>query len=198
MSTTPTFAIDYGSKLAGTTVVVQGDPDAEAPLTFTASAKKQDADAMITDLLADQEDARVFLDAPLSLPGVYRQLPGFNDYHLRRGDRELGAMSPMFLGGLTARAMRLAAENAHCTWHETYPAAQAKRMGLPKDRYKKTVDAIPQLTAELAAQITSPFDAAEVCTWHHFDALLAWLAAERHARGEATVVGHHNEGVINM
>ncbi len=191
-----TFAIDYGSKLAGTTVVVQGDPTAAGPLALTASAKKQDADAMIGDLLAGHDAARVFLDAPLSLPGVYRQLSGFDDYHLRHGDRELAAMSPMFLGGLTARAMRLAAANPHCTWHETYPAAQAKRLGLPKDQYKKNADALPTLTALLAKFIASPFDPAAVTTWHHFDALLAWLAAERHARREAVHYGDADEGFI--
>lgn len=191
-----TFAIDYGSKLAGTTVVVSGKPGANTPLTFTASAKKQDADAMIADLLGQHDTARVFLDAPLSLPGVYRQLPGFDDYHLRRGDRELAAMSPMFLGGLTARAMRLAATHPHGDWHETYPAAQAKRLGLPKEQYKKTADALLPLTAQLAALIASPFDPAHVKTWHHFDALLAWLAAERHARGEADSYGDPAEGVI--
>lgn len=191
-----TFAIDYGSKLAGTTVVVSGDPTAATPLTFSASAKKQDADAMITDLLAPHDEARVYLDAPLSLPGVYRQLPGFDDHHLRRGDRALAAMSPMFLGGLTARAMRLASLNPQCTWHETYPAAQAKRLELPKDQYKKNADALPTLTAQLAKRINCPFDLAAVTTWHHFDALLAWLAAERHARGDAKPHGDAAEGVI--
>ena len=191
-----TFAIDYGSKLAGTTVVVSGDPAASEPLTFTASAKKQDADAMIADLLLPHDTAEVLLDAPLSLPGVYRQLPGFNDFHLRRGDRELGAMSPMFLGGLTARAMRLADENKHCTWHETYPAAQAKRLELPKDRYKKNADALPELVAQLAENLKSPFDPEEIKSWHHFDALLAWLAAERHAHGEAESHGDPAEGAI--
>lgn len=191
-----TFAIDFGSKLAGTTVVVSGVPASATPLTFTASAKKQDADAMITDMLGQYGTAHVFLDAPLSLPGVYRQLPGFDDFHLRRGDRQLAAMSPMFLGGLTARAMRLAANNPHCTWHETYPAAQAKRLALPKDQYKKAADALPTLTARLADLIESPFDTAQVSTWHHFDALLAWLAAERHARDEAEAYGDEAEGVI--
>jgi len=191
-----TFAIDYGSKLAGTTVAVQGDPNAATPLLFHASAKKQDADAMITELLAEHTSVTIFLDAPLSLPGVYQKLPGFDDYHLRRGDRELGAMSPMFLGGLTARAMRLAAENPHGVWHETYPAAQAKRLELPKDQYKKTADALPTLTAKLAKLTSSPFDAADVNTWHHFDALLAWLTAERHARGEAISHGDPAEGVV--
>ncbi|MEM1107191.1 MAG: DUF429 domain-containing protein [Planctomycetota bacterium] len=196
MSERSTFAIDFGSKLAGTTVVVAGSMASDQPLSFTASKKKQDADAMIANLLAGHNGANVYLDAPLSLPGVYRGLDGFDDHHLRRGDRKLAAMSPMFLGGLTARAMRLAANTPHCTWHETYPAAQAKRLEFPKDEYKKKADALPRLTTLLAGLIEACFDPAEVQTWHHFDALLAWLAAERHARGEATFHGNPAEGVI--
>ncbi|MBB6428358.1 DUF429 domain-containing protein [Algisphaera agarilytica] len=192
----PTFAIDLGSKLAGTTVVVQGDPETQTPLSFHASAKKQDADAMIASLLSAHPAATVYLDAPLSLPGVYRQLDGFDDFHLRRGDRELTAMSPMFLGGLTARAMRLSATHSHCVWHEVYPAAQAKRLELPKDQYKKSTDALPEMTQQLASLIGAPFDRQVVATWHHFDALLAWLTAERHATGEAQSYGHPDEGVI--
>ncbi|MEM9419199.1 MAG: DUF429 domain-containing protein [Planctomycetota bacterium] len=192
----PTFAIDLGSKLAGTTVVVQGDLEMNSPLSFHASAKKQDADAMIVSLLTPPPAATVYLDAPLSLPGVYRQLDGFDDFHLRRGDRELAAMSPMFLGGLTARAMRLAANHPHCVWHEVYPAAQAKRIELPKDQYKKSTDALPAMAEELASKIQSPFDPEAVTSWHHFDALLAWLTAERHALGQATSHGHPAEGVI--
>lgn len=197
----PTLAIDFGSRFAGTTVVVhRRDHQPGNPLTFLASAKKQDADTMVLDLLGTLPKARVFLDAPLSLPGVYRDLPGddFDDYHYRRADRALNAMSPMFLGGLTARAMRLAAAHPPVTFHETYPAAQAKRLGLPKTQYKKSLAHLPELTAQLAPLIQAHFDPTHVTTWHHFDALLAWLSAERFARGEAETHGHPVEGVIVM
>ncbi|MEM8738187.1 MAG: hypothetical protein AAGG38_06875 [Planctomycetota bacterium] len=198
----PRVAIDYGSRSAGTTVLVRRAPHPDGPLVFTASVKKQDADALVADELSRLGPADVYLDAPLSLPGVYRGLPPdadgtpFEDHHYRRGDRQLAAMSPMFLGGLTARAMKLAAAFPGHRWHETYPAAQAKRLALPSDQYKKSADALPVLAARLVEHVAAPFDAAAVTTWHHFDALLAWLAAERCARGEHDTYGHPAEGLI--
>ncbi|MEM9882742.1 MAG: DUF429 domain-containing protein [Planctomycetota bacterium] len=184
----PLIGIDYGSKLAGTTVLVIGP----GPLRFVSSKKKQDADALIESTLTGFPEADVYLDAPLSLPGVYRGLPGCDDYHRRAGDRQLGAMSPMFLGGLTARAMRLAAACPHVTWHETYPAAQAKRLGLDPARYKKSTTHLPAMTASLGLDV----DPTEVTSWHHFDALLAYLAGQRHRSGTAQTYGDKAEGEI--
>ncbi|MEO1237762.1 MAG: DUF429 domain-containing protein [Planctomycetota bacterium] len=192
----PLVAVDYGSRTAGTTVLVHRDPHPDGPLAFVASAKKQDADALVADTLARLGPAAVFFDAPLSLPGVYRDLPGFDDFHHRRGDREVNAMSPMFLGGLTARAMKLAARFPDHHWHETYPAAQADRLGLPRGRYKKDPAALTEFTAALADHLDARFDPAAVTTWHHFDALLAYVAAERFASGQHRQIGDPAEGVI--
>src|SRR5215212_2962102 len=103
-SSTALAGVDYGSKLAGTTAiaVLEGNT-----ITVHQSLKKQDADLFLTGLLKKYRPSVVGFDAPLSLPGVYRGMKDKNDYFYRTADRELTCMSPMFLGGLTARAIKL-------------------------------------------------------------------------------------------
>jgi predicted nuclease with RNAse H fold len=96
--------IDYGAKLAGTTVAAWNE---NGSLHWKCSGKKQDADKWLEEKLLQLRPDLIFMDAPLSLPGVYSGQG--TDYFYREGDRALGAMSPMFLGGLTARAMQLKA-----------------------------------------------------------------------------------------
>jgi len=62
------FGIDYGSKLAGTTVITY---DHKGQLHQVSSAKKQDADAMILAVATELEPTSIYLDGPLSLPGAY-------------------------------------------------------------------------------------------------------------------------------
>jgi hypothetical protein len=90
--------VDYGSKLAGTTVTCTLDAPS-GQVHFQKSAPREDADAFLRNYLLQSQPAFIFLDAPLSLPGVYRGLAGCRDYFYREADRQLGAMSPMFLGG---------------------------------------------------------------------------------------------------
>ena len=82
-----------------------------------------DADAFIHSEAIHLKPRMIFIDAPLSLPGIYWLGNGFRDHFFRQCDKEMNAMSPMFLGGLTARAMRLKAElkSTGCKIIETYP-----------------------------------------------------------------------------
>lgn len=192
--------VDYGSKLAGTTVVCTLDGPAGG-VRFQGSAPKADADAFLLDCLRQSRPALVFLDAPLSLPGVYRGLPGCTDYFYREADRQLAAMSPMFLGGLTARAMQLKAalERDGLPVHETYPAAQARRLNLHPEGYKKDPAAIGPVLGHIGRQHPGLFSQTQitgVASWHHVDALLALLAAVRFTQSEHLVYGNGLEGEI--
>ena len=190
--------IDYGSKLAGTTVVCTLN-EVTGRVHFRTSAPKGDADAFLLDYLLQTQPELIFLDAPLSLPGVYLGLPECRDYFYREADRQLGAMSPMFLGGLTARAMQLAAtlrQNGLAVY-ETYPAAQARRLNLQPEGYKKEPAAIEPVLGQI--QKNHPALCSEMTgatSWHHVDALLALLAALRFTRGQHLVYGNAEEGVI--
>ncbi len=191
--------IDYGSKLAGTTVICACEPET-SQVQLWQSAPKQDADVFLQDWLLTYRPSFVFIDAPLSLPKLYKQAeaPAEGDFFYRQGDRQLGAMSPLFLGGLTARAMRLQAmvRAQGIVFYETYPAQQAARLGLAALAYKKDPAAIPAVLEAILQN--SPFEAdnKDFGNWHRVDALLALLGAYRYAKGQAKAYGEATEGQI--
>lgn len=187
--------IDYGSKLAGTTAIAAFGP---AGVEFRQSKSKQDADRFILEWAQAFQPTHIFLDAPLSLPGVYRDLKDCRDYFYRQGDRQAGAMSPMFLGGLTARAMQLAhmlaARGIRC--HEVYPAQLAQIVGLDLTVYKKDAASLPSITQDLAELLPEQPPLPPLPSWHQVDALLALLSGFRYLRGEHLVFGDEVEGII--
>ena len=191
--------IDYGSKLAGTTVIATGDWQTKI-VSFQQSKPKQDADAFLLRIIREMQPATVFIDAPLSLPGVYTQLPGCDDYFYRAADKTLHAMSPMFLGGLTARAMRLKSvvEKTGAAVYETYPAAQAQRLELGKLGYKHSASNIGQVLASLEVLFPEWTLEGDFASWHIVDALLAWLAAFRFQGNESVAYGDQKEGLIHV
>jgi uncharacterized protein len=193
----PTFmGVDYGSKLAGTTAAAMVQ---NGQIELWQSARGQDADDFLLKLVLAKRPATVFIDAPLTLPNVYSQVPYTSgaDFFYRACDREVQAMSPMFIGGLTARAIKLRttlAESGIAVF-ETYPT-QLARLLLPDEKgYKKDLAALPVIAQLLQDQIRYSF-AQSPADWHQFDALLAWLSGYRHLSGEAKLYGDAQEGRI--
>lgn len=183
--------IDYGSKLAGTTVCAwQGGSGIE----LRQSAKKEDADAFLEALVAELQPNAIYFDAPLSLPGVYTN--NGNDYFYRACDRALACMSPMFLGGLTARAMRLSHhwQQQGVVTYEAYPAALWREIGIKELMYKKETYNIPACHALLQQQFSLSLPA--VSNWHQFDALLALCVGNRHQQQQGKIYGNPQEGLI--
>ncbi len=187
--------IDYGSKLAGTTVLATLDGKTVQCLQ---SAKKRDADAFLLDALPQFPLTIVGIDAPLSLPGIYRYGAPFEDYFYREADRALSAMSPMFLGGLTARAMRLRNQlNLPKTEViETYPGALARKLGLKSHQYKQKMADLPPFLAWWLPQLPFQVDPKMVTSWHHVDAILALFSTWRYQNGQAEIFGQPEEGQI--
>jgi predicted nuclease with RNAse H fold len=187
--------IDYGSKLAGTTVIAWEENGA---LCLQGSAKKQDADAMILAWAKAKRPSLVMLDAPLSLPGVYRGMEGYIDYFYRKGDKMLAAMSPMFLGGLTARAMKLKAELARygVQVQECYPRQVGERVGLRGVYAKASKGAVQDFMPHMLEQLNLSYPTNETLSWHHADAALALLSAQRFIAGKAEAFGDEEEGRI--
>ncbi len=180
--------IDYGSKLAGTTCICFRDG---TRLKILQSKKGEDADLFIATWAKDHMPTHVFLDAPLSLPSVYSGKG--TDYFYREADRQVGAMSPMFLGGLTARAMRLRSLLAPANIHtvEVYPAALVKELSLQK-HYKKDIALFKKaLKTHLPLAALLP-----IANWHQADSALAWCSGERFLLGTANLIGQVDEGVI--
>ncbi len=187
--------IDYGSKLAGTTAIAALEPGG---LSFWQSKPKQDADRFILEWAAEFRPERAFLDAPLSLPGIYRYPEQYQDHFYRQGDQALRAMSPMFLGGLTARAMRLKnqLESMGVEVLEVYPAHLAKLMSLDVLQYKKGLPQIAAILPILSAQLPGQPQVPPLPSWHQVDALLALISGIRYLKGEHQAFGDPQEGLI--
>jgi predicted nuclease with RNAse H fold len=189
--------IDYGSKLAGTTVLAGYNTDNQS-IEILQSFKNQDADLFLQEKLTYFSPDVIFIDAPLSLPQVYssNRITPEADFFYRSADRALQAMSPMFLGGLTARAMRLKAQLAHFSFYETYPAYQAKRLKLNNLDYKKSSHQIQPVLQKI--QQFYPFlqSTPSLSNWHQIDAILALISAYRFWQNNYESFGEESEGKI--
>ena len=181
------FGIDYGSKMAGTTVVASLEKD---QVELFSAAKKQDADIFISQLVEEKEPELIGIDAPLSLPAVYHE--NGDDYFYRQCDKELKAMSPMFLGGLTARAMKLKA-NLGIAMVEVYPGALARDLQLNRFDYKlKEAD-----YAEMISLLHWDANLERMPeNSHEFDSILALYITWKLENDQALQVGRLDEGLI--
>jgi predicted nuclease with RNAse H fold len=187
---TDIVGIDLGARHAGTTVVCVRQ---RGLFIFERTAKGEDVDDWLEERIRHWAPEAIYIDAPLSLPGVY--FGKGDDHFFRRADRLAGGMSPMFLGGLTARAIRLAGQ-----WrargievHEVYPAALIRHewdyLRIPSGR------AIPPHKLRLmAGMFALPPPVAK--DRHEADAWLCWLSGHRHRSGRAKVIGDQEEGAI--
>lgn len=187
--------IDYGSKLAGTTVIAQYY---EGEVLLRASAERQDADAFIMDFVDAERPDFIALDAPLSLPGRLVGLPDCDSYFYRKVDTIVKGMSPMFIGGLTARAMQLRdriGEEYGIPCYETYPALWARAWQLKPLGYKQQREQLAAVIEEVARRVAFRMPAS-IPTWHHLDALLALHSAWRIAHLQHELIGDKREGAV--
>jgi len=187
------IGVDYGSKLAGTTCIAHL---IKSKLYVTQSEVKGDADEWLKTYINDNAIKIVFLDAPLSLPAAFQGRG--DDFMYRKGDREVQAMSPMFLGGLTARAMKLKHElnKSNIDVIEVYPGGFIKTSTALKDHYhKKDKTSIPKFMELLYSifklDITTP-----ITNYHQVDSILALLIGLKYIDGIAASLGDEEEGLI--
>ena len=186
------IGIDYGSKMAGTTVIAYEEDE---KVHLICSKKKQDADQMILDFVETHRPSLIGLDAPLSLPAVYTDPANHKDYFYRVCDKEVKAMSPMFLGGLTARAIKLKSQiGSKAQVIEVYPAMAAKLLNLIAFNCKKREADYHQMISKLTPWVNSP--EIELANAHQFDALLALYISKKFQSGKANLVGLKREGTI--
>lgn len=186
--------VDYGSKLAGTTALAWFQED---KVRLAISEKQKDADQWLINLLGGIETRILFIDAPLSLPSVYHKgiADGSSDYFYRAADRAAQAMSPMFIGGLTARAMRLKTTLSAVECVESYPKRLATALGLVDFGYKKKDGDLQKCSQVIEAFLGVPF-ADPVLSWHLLDASLALCTGVRWVNGSAQSLGDQQEGLI--
>ena len=187
--------IDFGSKLAGTTVVAYL---VQNTVRFERSSKGENADRMLLDFFSAYQAKIIGVDAPLSLPGVYRKGSGYADYFYRQCDRELKAMSPMFLGGLTARAIKLKNQltRSGAKVFETYPVQTARVLTLRTYGYRTRTPDFEALLKVIEKRGLTLAKDSRVNTAHDFDALLALDTVNRIAHGGTMASGIPEEGLI--
>ena len=189
------MGIDYGSKMAGTTAVAHLSG---GQVVFNASEKGRDADAMILALAEELKPTLIAIDAPLSLPGVYTSQAGCTDYFYRDCDRLTKAMSPMFLGGLTARAMKLAAQLrvSGVEVIEAYPVKSGKELGLKAFGYREKQPDLKGLFDKFYSETGIDLREQTRLSGHHIDAAIALFIARQYDLDRANQLGNSSEGII--
>ena len=191
------LGIDYGSKVAGTTVAVWA---ASNVIHIAQSTKKQDADQWLLPHVQQLRSEFIYIDAPLSLPGRLVGLSGFEDYFYRVGDKAVKAMSPMFIGGLTARAIQF---RDNCIGfpfvkgvYEVYPGGSVRYLDLFEGRYKQDIKSCALMMSEFLADLDLQLIPDKIENWHQLDACLSFWIGVRHVRGKAQTIGDIQEGAI--
>ncbi len=187
------IGLDFGAKMAGTTAITFLKNDS---ISSIQTIKNQDADVFLKEQISFLKPNQIFIDAPLSLPGVYAQPNVYPDFFYRACDKELAAMSPMFLGGLTARAMQLQSKFPAIEFHETYPAHKVKLLGIKELGYKTDVANIPVIISHLKERYSVTINHNTYNSWHAVDSLLAYLSGLDHQHKKAIIIGDKNEGQI--
>jgi len=191
------FGIDFGSRFSGNTVISIFKNN---QVFFLDVDPEVDADAFILNAAKHFNPSMVFIDAPLSLPGRYFCKETFSDYNFRVADKLLSAMSPMFLGGLTARAMHLKDQLTEMGIgvFETYPKVLARRFQLKELGYKSSKLYLPPCREKIKSLFDPniTFSCKDIKTWHHLDALLALMSALNYHLGRHETFGDEREGVI--
>ncbi len=182
--------VDFGARSSGNTAVCVHEGGL---FHFHRSTKGADGDAWLQEVIDTLRPEAIYIDAPLSLPGAYSGRG--EDHFFRAADRQAGGMSPMFLGGLTARAMAFAARwrKTGITVHEAYPSALIRHAweGL---KIKPGAAIRPSQLRIMAGMVLMP--PPEPTDRHEADAWLCWVIGHRHRTGQAQVFGVPGEGLI--
>jgi len=187
--------INYGSRYAGTTVMCYNTAH---KVRFISSSKNADADSFLLTELAYLQPDLIMIDAPLSLPGVFWLGNGYKDHFFRICDKELKAMSPMYLGGLTARAMNLRKyiNGMGNRMLETYPRKLVDILDLPTDIYKNSKGDLHIFVDHLVVRLGVRINMGQIFTWHHLDALMAFISGLRYLEKQSQEFGVPEEGVV--
>jgi len=188
------MGVDFGARAAGTTAAAFLK---EGSLHVSSVRKNEDADKWLRNQIDKYDPQFVFIDAPLSLPLIYTRKISNPDYFYRQADRETKAMSPMFLGGLTARAIKLRDEylGKKIEFLETYPKKVSETLIEAHSLKYKKKGKLDDYLVQLAEKCDCPLFQNPV-NWHEADAVLAWLGGRRYLKGIAIKVGNPEEGII--
>ncbi len=184
------WGVDFGAKRSGNTAIAVC---ADNEVSFHQAEKGKDADSWLENCLAEFPPSLIAIDAPLSLPAGW--CGGKGDLFYRECDKELKAMSPLFLGGLTARAVNFARKlkkmKIECI--ETYPKAFVNLLanGHCPEPDSDLSPVFEPLYGEVEVSLVDG-----VSNEHQVDALMALVVALRYERNMAKSYGRKDEGLI--
>ncbi|QCK13580.1 hypothetical protein [Mangrovivirga cuniculi] len=180
--------VDYGSNLSGNTVMCLNENN---NLSLYYSVKGRNTDVWLYDLINEKKPSVLGIDSPLSLPGVYTNNE-FDDYFYRKCDRELQAMSPMFIGGLTARSIKLKTllEKTVNGIYEVYPSGHLRNNDIPVLKRNHTKEEFKDYLQSLNVK------SHDIKSSHAFDAMIAWIITANIYLGNAKAIGDIKEGLI--
>jgi predicted nuclease with RNAse H fold len=186
--------VDYGAKLSGNTAVAILK---KGKVELFKTKVKENADDFIVEVLTKHQVKMVFIDAPLSLPRSYQGIKeeAEPEFFYRQCDKETGAMSPLFLGGLTARAIALkyCLNQKGIEVYETYPSYLCRLLNIER---VKTADGVFEMFHRIKNELIGLFGNIEPQTIHEIDALLALYSAIRFCQQQHVVLGDASEGEI--
>ena len=186
--------VDYGAKLSGNTAVAILK---KGKVELFKTKVNENADDFIVEVLTKHQVKMVFIDAPLSLPISYQGIKEETvpEFFYRQCDKETGAMSPLFLGGLTARAIALKylLNQKGIEVYETYPSYLCRLLNIER---VKTTDGVFEMFHRIKNELNGLFGNIEPQTIHEIDALLALYSAIRFCQQQHVVLGDASEGEI--
>ena len=186
--------VDYGAKLSGNTAVAILK---KGKVELFKTKVKENADDFIVEVLTKHQVKMVFIDAPLSLPRSYQGIKEETvpEFFYRQCDKETGAMSPLFLGGLTARAIALkyCLNRKEIEVYETYPSYLCRLLNIER---VKTADGVFEMFHRIKNELNGLFGNIEPQTIHEIDAILALYSAIRFCQQQHVVLGDASEGEI--
>jgi predicted nuclease with RNAse H fold len=183
------LGIDYGGKTTGNCALAYIE---NGRIVSVQIPKTKNPDLEIKKFIQERKIELVFIDAPLSLPIAYMNPKLGNNFHYRQADIETKAMSPMFLGGFTARAIELKSNLEPIIVKETYPKQFLKLFDL---NYTEATAKETLKTAVTKTEFNFSIKT-NISIKHQFDAILALCSALRYVNGLCTTYGNEREGLI--
>lgn len=192
------FGINFSSKLSGNTVICLLSKN---KIFFIDVDEDVDADIFIYNAAKHFQPEIIFLNAPLSIPGVFRSVNSCCDHQYRQADKEICGISPMIIGGVTARAMELKQKlesEFNTKVYETSSKAQAENYGLLTKGFKCGRKELLECRFEITSHLDKNLmiNCQDIKSWDHLNALLSLITAIRFVNGEAHTHGISEEGVI--
>lgn len=187
------WGLDFGANRSGNTALAISDG---RQIDFYQSRPKESADDWLEEMLVLFPPKIIAVDAPLSLPAGW--CGGDGDLFYRGCDKELQAMSPLFLGGLTARAVKMARKLRELGINviECYPKGFVNH--LLKGVYPEVGDDFGNLMYHLPPEHQTVTINNQPVNEHQLDALICLIIAFRYAEKATMKFGKYEEGIIHL